>query len=62
VYEPESEEEVRRVVQQVYANGWRARVVGSGISPNGAAFSPDCMISLALMDKVLEVDREKMQV
>ena len=50
------------MVQLAYANGWRVRVVGSGISPNGSAFSKDCMISMALMDKVLEVDAEKLQV
>ena len=62
LYQPETEEEVQRVVQLAYANGWRVRVVGSGISPNGSAFSKDCMISMALMDKVLEVDAEKLQV
>ena len=45
---------------------WRAgrklRCVGSGLSPNGIAFSEDGMVSLALLDKVLHIDREKGQV
>lgn len=61
MYEPEDEEEVQRLVQLAQASGWRIRVVGSGISPNAMAFSDDCMISMALMDKVLDIDPDKMQ-
>lgn len=38
------------------------RVVGSGLSPNGMAFSSKGMLSTALLDKVISVDLEKQQV
>ena len=38
------------------------RVVGSGLSPNGMAFSSKGMLSTALLDKVISVDKEKQQV
>jgi L-galactono-1,4-lactone dehydrogenase len=62
VYEPESEDEVVRLVRKALAEGWRLRVLGSGISPNGLALSPTCMISMAQMDKVLSVDPKTKQV
>ena len=40
----------------------RLRPVGSALSPNGAAFNEDGMISLALLDEVLEIDEENMTV
>ena len=36
--------------------------VGSAISPNGLGLSEDGMMSMALMDKVISIDKEKMQV
>lgn len=42
--------------------GQRIRVVGSGLSPNGMAFSPQGMLSTALLDKVITVDAQKQQV
>ena len=62
VYEPETEEEVIRLMQKAIGEGWQLRVVGSGISPNAIGFSSKCMISMAQMDKVLEIDAEKRQV
>ncbi len=38
------------------------RVVGSGLSPNGLGFSDEGMLSMALMDKVVRVDKERRQV
>lgn len=37
----------------------RIRPVGSGLSPNGIGLARAGMVNLALMDKVLEVDKEK---
>jgi L-galactono-1,4-lactone dehydrogenase len=62
VYEPESEEEVVRLMQKAIGEGWQARVVGSGISPNGLGFASKCMVSMAQMDKVLNIDIQKKQV
>jgi L-galactono-1,4-lactone dehydrogenase len=62
VYEPETEEEVTRLMRMAIGEGWSLRVVGSGISPNGMGFSSKCMINMALMNKVLHVDVDKKQV
>lgn len=37
----------------------KIRPVGSGLSPNGIGLARGGMVNLALMDKVLEVDKEK---
>ncbi len=42
--------------------GRKLRCVGSGLSPNGLGFSEEGMVSLALMDRVLSVDKERQQV
>ena len=42
--------------------GQQIRVVGSGLSPNGMAFSSQGMLSTALLDKVIAVDTHKQQV
>lgn len=42
--------------------GRKLRCVGSGLSPNGLAFSEDGMVSLGLMDKVLDIDTASGQV
>jgi hypothetical protein len=36
--------------------------MGSGLSPNGLALSEEGVLSMALMDKVVKVDKEKKQV
>ena len=36
--------------------------MGSALSPNGLAFSTEGMLSLALLDRVLDVDEETQQV
>ena len=44
----------------MFAAGTKLRPVGSALSPNGVGFADgeqQDMVSLALMDKVLEVDR-----
>ena len=62
VYEPESEEEVVRLMQKAIGEGWQLRAVGSAISPNGLGFASKCMVSMAQMDKILAVDTDKKQV
>ena len=42
--------------------GQRIRIVGSGLSPNGMAFSSEGMLSTALLDDIIAVDTEKQQV
>ena len=40
----------------------KIRPVGSGLSPNGIGLTRSGMVNLALMDKILEVDKEKKRV
>lgn len=40
----------------------KIRPVGSGLSPNGIGLTRAGMVNLGLMDKVLEVDKEKKRV
>ena len=39
--------------------GEKLRCVGSALSPNGLAFNEEGMVSLALMDKILDIDTAK---
>lgn len=39
--------------------GQKLRCTGSGLSPNGISFCSEGMVSLALLDKVLEINREQ---
>ena len=57
LYSPESEADVEAIVADCHAAGRRLRPAGSALSPNGAALSGDAMLSMALMDRVLEVDQ-----
>ncbi|CAI5476928.1 unnamed protein product [Closterium sp. Yama58-4] len=57
VYRPESMQDLERIVQSAHKEGRTIRPVGSAISPNGIALSAHGMVNLALMDRVLHVDK-----
>ncbi|GJP34310.1 hypothetical protein CLOM_g18753 [Closterium sp. NIES-68] len=57
VYRPESMQDLERLVQSAHRSGRTIRPIGSGISPNGIALNPHGMVNLALMDRVLHVDK-----
>lgn len=57
--QPESVEELERVVREAHHNKHKIRPVGSGLSPNGIGLTRAGMVNLALLDKVLEVDKER---
>lgn len=61
-HQPETLEELEKVVKDAHEKKYRIRPVGSGLSPNGIGLSRAGMVNLALMDKVLEVDKEKKRV
>jgi hypothetical protein len=61
-HQPETQEEVERLVAAAHEQGQRLRVVGSALSPNGIALSDEGMLSMALMDRVVAVDKERLQV
>ncbi|CAH9068831.1 unnamed protein product [Cuscuta epithymum] len=58
-FQPESLEELEAVVKDCNEKKRKVRPVGSGLSPNGIGLTRAGMVNLALMDKVLEVDKEK---
>ncbi|KAK4771622.1 hypothetical protein SAY87_032154 [Trapa incisa] len=57
--QPETLEELEKIVKEAHESKSRIRPVGSGLSPNGIGLSRMGMVNLALMDRVLEVDKEK---
>ena len=60
--QPETPEQLLKSVQWADAHRRRLRPVGSALSPNGAAFNPEGMLSLAMLDDVLNIDEKKMTV
>ncbi|OIV90348.1 hypothetical protein TanjilG_21790 [Lupinus angustifolius] len=58
-HQPENLEQLENVVREAHEKKTRIRPVGSGLSPNGIGLSRAGMVNLALMDKVLEVDKQK---
>ncbi|CAL0299318.1 unnamed protein product [Lupinus luteus] len=58
-HQPEDLEQLENVVREAHEKKTRIRPVGSGLSPNGIGLSRAGMVNLALMDKVLEVDKQK---
>lgn len=57
--QPESLDQLERVVSEANQSRTRIRPVGSGLSPNGIGLSRTGMVNLSLMDSILEVDKPK---
>lgn len=57
-WEPESVEEVEEIIRACHETGQTVRPLGSSLSPNGIALNKDGMISMANIDRVLEIDTE----
>ncbi|CAN4109169.1 unnamed protein product [Withania somnifera] len=57
--QPESIEQLEGIVNEANVKKHKVRPVGSGLSPNGIGLTRDGMVNLALMDKVLSIDKEK---
>ena len=60
--QPETLDALQRAVEWAHTYRRRIRPVGSAISPNGAAFNAEGMLSLAMLDDVVRVDHEAMTV
>ena len=58
-WEPETVEEVENIIKECHAKGQPVRPLGASLSPNGIAFHPGGMISMANLDQVLEIDTER---
>ncbi|XP_010543522.1 PREDICTED: L-galactono-1,4-lactone dehydrogenase, mitochondrial isoform X2 [Tarenaya hassleriana] len=61
-HQPENLSDLETLVKDSHEKKARIRPVGSGLSPNGVGLSRSGMVNLALMDKVLEVDKDKKRV
>lgn len=57
--QPETLEELESIVKESNQKKQKIRPVGSGLSPNGIGLTRSGMVNLALMDEVLDVDKEK---
>ncbi|KAJ4970718.1 hypothetical protein NE237_003817 [Protea cynaroides] len=57
--QPENMEELEKIVKDANEKKQKIRPVGSGLSPNGIGLQRGGMVSLALMDNILHVDKEK---
>ena len=60
-FQPESPEEVQRLLELMHKAGQRVRVVGSALSPNGIGLSDQGMLNMAQCDRVLSVDAKAQQ-
>ncbi|KAL4587444.1 hypothetical protein LXL04_000315 [Taraxacum kok-saghyz] len=58
-HQPETLEELETIVKDANEKKQKIRPVGSGLSPNGIGLARGGMVNLALLDKVLEVNKEK---
>ncbi|GKB99660.1 L-galactono-1,4-lactone dehydrogenase, mitochondrial [Tanacetum coccineum] len=61
-HQPESIQELEGIVKDANKKKAKIRPVGSGLSPNGIGLARSGMVNLGLMDKVLEVDKERKRV
>jgi L-galactono-1,4-lactone dehydrogenase len=61
-YEPETVEEVQRIVSHCHETSQPIRPLGSALSPNGLALHGGGMMSLAHLDQIVAVDTENQTV
>lgn len=61
-YQPETIEELKALVKNAHIRRRKLRPVGSALSPNGLGFEKGGMVNLVLLDKILEIDKEKKQI
>ncbi|KAH9503330.1 hypothetical protein Btru_072756 [Bulinus truncatus] len=61
-FEPETQDEIRKILALAQEKGKKVKVVGFGHSPSDIACTTDYMISLQRFNQVLKVDKEKLQV
>ena len=59
-FEPETTEELEQIVAKCHKNGQPLRPVGSALSPNAISFEAGGMVSLANLDRIINIDKENM--
>ncbi|CAK4326332.1 unnamed protein product [Aphanomyces euteiches] len=62
VYEPKSVDEIESIVAQHHREKSKLRCMGSGVSPNGLGFSNESILTLAHLDRIVNVDVASKQV
>ncbi|KAI2498878.1 D-arabinono-1-4-lactone oxidase [Fragilaria crotonensis] len=61
-WEPDTMKELEQLVQQCHMEGIPIRPLGSALSPNGIGFHSKGMVSLANIDKILDINKDAMTV
>ena len=61
-HEPETMDELAQLVSKAYREGQHIRPVGSALSPNGLSFDSRGMVCLSNLDKIIDINKEKMTV
>lgn len=61
-WEPETVQEVEDIVRSCHKRGQPVRPIGSALSPNGIAFHQNGMMSMANLDRILQVDEKNQRV
>jgi len=61
-FEPETTAELESIVSQCHQEHIPIRPVGSALSPNAISFQPKGMISMANLDRIINIDKENMTV
>uniref|UniRef100_A0A803W5V0 L-gulonolactone oxidase n=1 Tax=Ficedula albicollis TaxID=59894 RepID=A0A803W5V0_FICAL len=61
-FRPRSVEEIQEILELARQRGKRVKVVGGGHSPSDIACSEDFMIHMGKINRILQVDKEKLQV
>lgn len=59
LFEPETVEDVEAIIKDCNNRKQTVRPLGSSLSPNGIALNEDGMMSMANLDRVLQIDPEK---
>jgi L-galactono-1,4-lactone dehydrogenase len=62
LFTPETQQELRDLVAWASKAKHKLRPLGTGLSPNGLALERSGMISMVQLDKILNVDKEKMTI
>ncbi|KAK9794590.1 hypothetical protein WJX73_001185 [Symbiochloris irregularis] len=61
-FQPATQQQLEHLVKKAHKAGEKLRCVGSALSPNGLAFSEEGLVSLQLMDKILDINLATHQV
>eukprot|EP01125_Pyxidicula_operculata_P018931 TRINITY_DN6805_c0_g1_i1.p1 TRINITY_DN6805_c0_g1~~TRINITY_DN6805_c0_g1_i1.p1 ORF type:complete len:540 (+),score=92.90 TRINITY_DN6805_c0_g1_i1:15-1634(+) len=62
LFRPSSQNELEQLVVYCQDEGKKIRPLGSGLSPNAIAFASEGMVNMSLLDRVVNVDKEKKQI